>query len=512
MQLLASPTRQELDEAHSQYCWLDIGTPSFRNFRHISMKRRVAIALLAATSVPLHFFYNSTIIPTVPVNDYAYLVVAPVFIEGGTWDTSETAQLQLEHSGDINATSVLQSWHGMDLQSTVESMQVNAKNKTHYKYMNALDCLLSYNTLIGNRSDVIMISSAPPESNNSLLTYGMASWGTWDTGYVLCLWPNAFDCGRLAGLPVNQQHAAIKNWTVGGYKIDHCLSSQRSTADLCSVEYSFSLLLIVCIFNLLKCIGILYTALYHSSPDQIPLSNIGDAICSFLQKPDGTTRGMCLVTKQQLAKSDDAWRLPRATAYRFEQPRWLYAVSWKRWSICIVSTFAVFIAATAFLVAGIAGLKDRKVPTNWSSLINMGFGAVQAKSLVGLIKPSASARALYFSVVFCNIWQLLISFLYVAYNAVLTEMLVANEWDAFGKTRKALRVTSPQGHQRSSYFVSVPLKFGLPVLVVFGAFHYTTSQSVFVVYLTRYLSNGVEDIEHRSATAGYSCIAIITCE
>ena len=90
-------------------------------------------------------------------------------------------------------------------------------------------------------------------------------------------------------------------------------------------------------------------------------------------------------------------------------------------------------------------------------------------------------------------------------------MLVANEWDRFGKTRKPLRVSEPQGHQRSTYFVSVPLTYGLPILVAFGALHYTVSQSVFVVYLTRFFSDGTEDIDNRSATSGYSCVAIMTC-
>ena len=91
-------------------------------------------------------------------------------------------------------------------------------------------------------------------------------------------------------------------------------------------------------------------------------------------------------------------------------------------------------------------------------------------------------------------------------------MLVANEWEGFVKTRKTLRVTSPRGLQRSSYFVSVPLKYGLPVLISISVLHYTMSQSIFVVYLTRFLSNGTEDTANRTATSGYSCIAIMICE
>ena len=55
MQLLAAPTRQEIDEAHKNYTWLDIGVPSFRNLRHINKRRCMAIFLLAMSSIPLHF-------------------------------------------------------------------------------------------------------------------------------------------------------------------------------------------------------------------------------------------------------------------------------------------------------------------------------------------------------------------------------------------------------------------------------------------------------------------------
>lgn len=55
MQLLAAPTRREVDEAHRNHVWLDIGVPSFRNLKYISKRRRVAIFLLAISSIPLHF-------------------------------------------------------------------------------------------------------------------------------------------------------------------------------------------------------------------------------------------------------------------------------------------------------------------------------------------------------------------------------------------------------------------------------------------------------------------------
>ena len=55
MQLLAAPTRAEVDKAHKEHRWLDIGVPSIRNLKSIAFKRRVLWAMLGLSSVPLHF-------------------------------------------------------------------------------------------------------------------------------------------------------------------------------------------------------------------------------------------------------------------------------------------------------------------------------------------------------------------------------------------------------------------------------------------------------------------------
>lgn len=54
MQCLCSPTRQEVDTAHSQRMWLDIGIQSMRNLGKIKRTRMILWICLAATSIPLH--------------------------------------------------------------------------------------------------------------------------------------------------------------------------------------------------------------------------------------------------------------------------------------------------------------------------------------------------------------------------------------------------------------------------------------------------------------------------
>lgn len=54
MQILCAPTREEIDVAHDNGTWLDIGIMSIRNFFHIERKRALIGFLLAFSSIPLH--------------------------------------------------------------------------------------------------------------------------------------------------------------------------------------------------------------------------------------------------------------------------------------------------------------------------------------------------------------------------------------------------------------------------------------------------------------------------
>lgn len=82
---------------------------------------------------------------------------------------------------------------------------------------------------------------------------------------------------------------------------------------------------------------------------------------------------------------------------------------------------------------------------------------------------------------FANMWHWLLSLLYIQVNSLLTCMCAEEEWQSYAKKRKSLRVTSPRGLQRSTYFVSLPLRYGLPFQVAFPLAHWTLSQGVFLI-------------------------------
>jgi hypothetical protein len=91
--------------------------------------------------------------------------------------------------------------------------------------------------------------------------------------------------------------------------------------------------------------------------------------------------------------------------------------------------------------------------------------------------------------------QLVVSLIYLSYNATMTSMLLAHEWSGFSTRRKPLRVsTTLQGHQRSAYFLQLPYRYALPLLATSTLLHWLASESIFVVSVQLYNMHG----EHSS--------------
>ena len=54
MQCLGAPSRSDVDQAHKQRKWLDIGTFSVRNFAVMDTRRKILWTLLLLSSTPIH--------------------------------------------------------------------------------------------------------------------------------------------------------------------------------------------------------------------------------------------------------------------------------------------------------------------------------------------------------------------------------------------------------------------------------------------------------------------------
>ncbi|KAI9875187.1 MAG: hypothetical protein M1830_008780 [Pleopsidium flavum] len=74
-------------------------------------------------------------------------------------------------------------------------------------------------------------------------------------------------------------------------------------------------------------------------------------------------------------------------------------------------------------------------------------------------------------------------------------MLLVHEYHKFATRRKPLRVTQRKGQQRSTYFLSLPLKYAVPLLVFWTAVHWFISETVYLTGIDIYNHYGVLDQE-----------------
>ncbi|KAI0382068.1 hypothetical protein F5Y04DRAFT_270683 [Hypomontagnella monticulosa] len=84
MQIVASPSRKEIDEAHKYLHSLDIGIPSVKNVQFISSFKKICWFVLALSSLPIHLFFNSVIFGTTFEGaDWHLTIATEAFTHGG---------------------------------------------------------------------------------------------------------------------------------------------------------------------------------------------------------------------------------------------------------------------------------------------------------------------------------------------------------------------------------------------------------------------------------------------
>ncbi|OMP88503.1 hypothetical protein BK809_0003260 [Diplodia seriata] len=95
-------------------------------------------------------------------------------------------------------------------------------------------------------------------------------------------------------------------------------------------------------------------------------------------------------------------------------------------------------------------------------------------------------------------------------------MSLAAEWNRFGQRSRGLRVSDPRGPaQRSTYFLHIPYRLGVPLLLLSVALHWMVSQSIFFVQVVGKNSVGKWfELDHLTesdqiTTCGYSPLAML---
>lgn len=90
-----------------------------------------------------------------------------------------------------------------------------------------------------------------------------------------------------------------------------------------------------------------------------------------------------------------------------------------------------------------------------------------------------------------------------------TCMSFSSEWNNLAHRRRPLRVTSPRSSQRSTYFLSLPYRYLIPISLVSIATHWILSESFFLVAIDVFDEHGNVDPSQSILTCGFSCIALV---
>ncbi len=409
MQCLMAPNRKEVDAAHAQGLSTTIGISSMHNMGWLSGWKNLTWWILGLSTAPIHLLLNSTVFSTLQANNYGVVIASQGFLQDTSWDlcpslTSDNATprfvCNLVSSMRQNSTKYTRldpeeciSRYANPLQDTSSNV-VLVTNNTSTFWANLgnggeLPSQVAFDPNDGdlNISWTVRQRGSPDQSmfassSNGLFT--MPSDNLWEIPSFRGVF-TAFDFRRWTiaqMLDYNQSepqaifedqwnpatwlcytqytmaggecsaNAVVQNatkWEVSpaSFVIDHCLS--EPSVQQCTAQYSLHILLILIGCDIVKLTStafILRSALMApESGDQTSLATIGDAIASFLEVPDETSAGRCLIdakrtralhaeytghgyhwdqlTLQERIKRAPAWFGPRPLPFKAHKQRWL---------------------------------------------------------------------------------------------------------------------------------------------------------------------------------------------
>lgn len=306
----------------------------------------------------LYCRYNSAVFETRGATRYDVSVVDEDFLEGGSWNHSVAPEFNTRIT---------------KLQKSLADG--GARNPQRFQNLSLSECMTRYDSrYITDRRDIILVTPKRTWANGTFFLFGTTvvdlssplypdktmwlfaaydnpsgQFTEYDSKYredlsATLRWWACKDTPRLCysdpsdtrsycnPCNIKSTIANLDGWTIGGFPISYCLSELHESK--CEVQFSLAILIIVMICNAIKALC-MFLAL--RSLEDKPLVTIGDAIMSFLETPDKTTVGCCLLSKRDLNRLNK--RNPQQVPQdRFWRPRtyfWFNGPSLTRWLLCI---------------------------------------------------------------------------------------------------------------------------------------------------------------------------------
>ncbi|KAF5717248.1 hypothetical protein FMUND_5903 [Fusarium mundagurra] len=489
MQVLVAPTRQDVDRAHASKRWVEIGVHSIHNFRFISKRRIFLWALFSLTSIPLHLVFNGSVLESKATNGFVAIMVSETFLDDARFTLpSVTTTSNYTYLVDGESTP----------NRTIRSIKTSLDEES-WERVEFQDCMQRYNdleVLMLNHRHVVMVMSNQNNTPSSQWTRANVvkeNNGWYDFDAQNSLW-FAGQYQRLRdsrGLITN----STNNNTVPGYymqldpdtgvihmnetkykpafqamKVDYCLSERFNAP--CRLSIANPLLLIVCIMCITKCLLCAYTLKVRSWSTQDPLMTVGDAISSFIAKPDTCTKGMCTLNAEDLhMKLDPDRALGSSRAWKKKQVVAGNAVNPGVWILSYMLIGSLLVLSGLLLAPALQtqSLRESRFAHHQKNA-DVNDSGLQSASLLSLTMIS-------------NTPQVLLPLCYMTLNGLITRMLAELEWASYGINFKSLRVTNPRGCQRSTYRLQLPYRWSIPLLAISSILHWVYSNCF---YLSNY--------------------------
>ncbi|KAH7025135.1 uncharacterized protein B0I36DRAFT_295925 [Microdochium trichocladiopsis] len=528
MQILVAPSRVEIDKAEKQGRSLEVGVPSIKNLQYIGWDRTMLWLLIGAMSTLLHLFWNSTLFTSIPVFAIPRAVATSDFLVApDNWTLSDP----LGTSGWwAYAPGYGELSHNLSL---IYDLQVAAPTMKRLEPAECIDKFIDPLTVSASVIVVAQNMTSAQFNGTSLLDGWVSGWESWtgSTSWICSAYMSPEpDKYRICNDDWTSEfkHDWQLNWHSKWWiKVDHCLVDvdESNTQDKCGFHYSMHIWAMVCACSALEAAVIFVVWLKNHrmratgpKKQRRTLVTIGDAIQSFLEHPDfgdDSDHELSASRTTRTRKSAEIVTVKRMPWHVTPRLNWFAAISKRAWLL-----------SYTFFIAGLA-VPTISIAFSWDHLrrvgIDMSFKAIWARKFsvfpatttnrFGPLDdvPKSPLVVLLANVLVANSPQLLMSVLYLFYNNILTRQLLADEWLRFFRRseKKPLRVSSPKGIQRSSYSLSLPLKYSVPLLACTTLLHWLLSQSIFLVQTSAFQlarNGGHRQPEYDATMRGYSML------
>lgn len=225
------------------------------------------------------FDVHSAVFGTFAARYYNAYIVSKDFLSGAPY------------SGERNELRIYSEATFERLDLELDSLRQSYSDENLTK-LEPYQCILNFGDGYSNsKYKAVLVVSTTRNATNSLLNHFEDSGppssevaGTW-----VCR-------DRIVGgadrCNVEEVASNAKDWTVFGNRIEYCLGQKID--ENCRLQFSLPVMVIVITCNVVKIICMVLVVLGDGSQ---PLVTVGDAIASFLDEPDPTTKNICLVDK-----------------------------------------------------------------------------------------------------------------------------------------------------------------------------------------------------------------------